>query len=250
MNERDTALSLFNTIQLGQLEEANLMRRMDIKFVFDTNHLPIILKKLTEHYNILEVNNKTINSYKSLYFDTPDFKLYTDHHNRKDHRFKVRYRTYLNGNNSYFEIKEKRKGKTNKQRILVDKPQLNLTNDSEAIAYSNTILPYKMDLKPVLWNSYERITLVHKLQKERVTLDLNIQFEWNETAITFDHFIIAELKQPKQTHRSVFYQVMKKEGIRPYRISKYCLGILNLHKDNGIKYNRFKKKLLKLNIHI
>jgi hypothetical protein len=251
MEEINLALSKFNKIQLNELGKANLMERVDTKFVIQIKDFPNVLCELTSKYNILEVNSQLINSYKSLYFDTANFSLYHDHHNRKDHRFKVRYRTYLNGNLSFLEIKEKRKGVTDKKRIQVDTTNSNpFHNENHSIFLNQHLPPDKLKLSPVLWSTYERITLVEKNQTERVTLDLNIGFEWDKNSVIYSHFIIAELKQKKQTHLSYFYQLMKNKGIRPYRISKYCLGILNLHKSKSIKHNRFKKKLLKLNINL
>jgi hypothetical protein len=39
---------------------------------------------------------------------------------------------------------------------------------------------------------------------------------------------------------------MKINYIRPYRLSKCCIGAIELYKEKNIKYNRFKEKLLKL----
>jgi hypothetical protein len=38
---------------------------------------------------------------------------------------------------------------------------------------------------------------------------------------------------------------LKSQGILPFSISKYCIGMLSLH--NELKYNTFKRKLLKIN---
>lgn len=246
MEELLKLLFSFKKIQLDELNDANLMRRMDIKFVFNEKHLYRILAQLKDQYDVLEVNQQPISQYKSLYFDTPNFQFYTDHHNQKNHRFKVRYRTYLNGNITFFEIKEKRKGVTDKRRIPVEEPTFDLTKAKDELSFYTQILPQKNKLIPVLWNSYKRITLVHKEQKERITFDLSLSFEWEGNSFTKKDLVIAELKQEKLSHASFFYQLMKKEGIRPFRLSKYCLGILNLHSDKRIKHNRFKQKLLKL----
>jgi hypothetical protein len=40
---------------------------------------------------------------------------------------------------------------------------------------------------------------------------------------------------------------MKKERIRPYRLSKYCIGSVEIYGEEVLKFNRFKKKLLFLN---
>jgi hypothetical protein len=63
----------------------------------------------------------------------------------------------------------------------------------------------------------------------------------------FEQLIIAELKQEQLDRNSPFYQLMKKERIRPYRLSKYCIGSVEIYGEEVLKFNRFKKKLLFLN---
>jgi hypothetical protein len=98
-----------------------------------------------------------------------------------------------------------------------------------------------------MWNSFQRITLVHKTLNERLTLDFNIEFHFDSIEKKFPHLIIAELKQEELNRNSPFYVLMKKQQIRPYRLSKYCLGSVELYGEEKLKFNRFKKKLLFLN---
>ena len=46
---------------------------------------------------------------------------------------------------------------------------------------------------------------------------------------------------------NMIYKLMKDNYIRPLKISKYCIGIIDMYGKNKVKYNRFKKKILKLN---
>ena len=73
-----------------------------------------------------------------------------------------------------------------------------------------------------------------------------MKFQWKETKIEFNNLVIAELKQEVVNPNSPFYKLMKKNIIRPYRLSKYCVGAIELYGVGVIKYNRFKEKLLKL----
>ena len=101
-------------------------------------------------------------------------------------------------------------------------------------------------LIPTLLNNFSRITLVSKNLDERLTLDLNLTFKWNGKEKVVKNIVVAELKQKKAMRNSPFYQLMKNRLIRPLRISKYTIGIIMLYGIDNIKYNRFKKKLLKL----
>ena len=93
-----------------------------------------------------------------------------------------------------------------------------------------------------LWNGFRRITLVNNNEKERLTLDLGLNFDWEGKKETFDHVVIAELKQENANRESLFYSLMKKNGIRPNGMSKYCVGAISLFPD--LKYNNFKEKIL------
>ena len=88
---------------------------------------------------------------------------------------------------------------------------------------------------------------ISKTSKERLTLDFNIHFHMGEVKRDFDQLIIAELKQESLDRNSPFYKLMKKERIRPYRLSKYCIGSVEIYGEEVLKFNRFKKKLLFLN---
>jgi len=226
------------------MDRVKLMNRTDTKFCISIDELAAALPLLLDHYRILEIEDCRIPSYKSLYFDTSAFKFYKDHHNQKCSRHKVRFRTYVESDLSFLEIKHKSKGRTNKRRVPVERiPE---TLESFHVDFIDKVLPEKLELHPVMWNAFHRITLVHKEQNERLTLDFNLTFSWQNKTATFPNLIIAELKQEKADRNSTFFALMKKHIIRPYRLSKYCLGCMELHSEKNIKYNRFKKKLLKL----
>ena len=147
-------------------------------------------------------------------------------------------------NCSIDKLKHKIKGRTDKKRIKTEDFSENL--DIDQLAFLNQYLTKNSELKPKLWNSFNRITLINNIDEERLTLDFNLQFNWEEADHKFDNLVIAELKQSKLTRNSPFFQLMKINYIRPYRLSKYCIGAIELYKEKNIKYNRFKEKLLKL----
>jgi hypothetical protein len=244
MEELTRALNEFKSIQLNELDNANLMDRVDTKFAFSRLELNKILLELLPDYFCFEINEMRIGNYQSLYFDKECFDFYNDHHNGKIHRFKVRFRKYVDSDIYFLEVKEKQKGRVTKRRIPVTRFEQVLQEEQRA--FVDNILGEKTDLEPKLWNTYKRITLVSKNKKERLTLDLDIKFSWKEESKEFDDIVIAELKQERLDRSSPFYQLMRKRSIRPYRLSKYCIGAIELHTKRKLKYNRFKKKLLKL----
>lgn len=236
-------LSTFDQITLSEMDNVKLMSRTDTKFVFNIELLPEILQKLQAHYRVLNVSGVNISDYQTLYYDTDDFLFYNQHQCGKANRCKVRYRTYVQSDLHFFEVKNKNnKEVTTKKRIKTHEDTA-IISDKSMDFYRNTAIVNDADLKPKLLVNYSRITLVNKNQPERLTLDLNLHFENDEHTKEYNDLVIAELKQERRT-RSVFMEVISTHSIREFSISKYCLGIACLY-DN-VKKNNLKPKLLTL----
>lgn len=244
MQTIENQIAIFDSISLNEMDTVKLMNRVDTKFAFSIDELSKILKELSTHYRILEIDGLRLPTYRSLYFDDDTFNFYNDHHNGKNSRYKVRFRKYEESNLHFLEVKHKRKGRVKKTRIKVDDFEKELSKES--IAFLKENVPELGDIKAQMWNIYNRITLVNQERKERLTLDVNLRFEWEDAVKRFDDLVIAELKQERVNRQSPFFSIMKNNGIRPYRLSKYCIGTIELHSKKQIKYNRFKEKLIKL----
>ena len=244
MNNVDDLVQDFRPISLAEMDTVKLMNRVDTKFAFTRDELDLLLPKLKKYYQILEVDGIRIPTYKSLYFDDDNFSFYKDHHNGKNSRYKVRFRKYVESDLMFLEVKHKFKGRVKKKRIKVDDFEDKLSKDS--INFIKKHVENLGDVEAKMWNIYKRITLVNLEMEERLTLDINLKFNWGKEEKKFDDLVIAEIKQEKVNRNSPFFTVMKTMGIRPYRLSKYCIGTIELYSRKKIKYNRFKEKLLKL----
>lgn len=244
MNEIKELLDPFEPITLQEMDRVKLMNRMDTKFAFRFSDLNTLLPLLTLNYRVLTIEGTNTPHYESLYFDDERFSFFRDHHNGKGDRFKVRIRKYVESNLFFLEIKHKIKGRTDKKRIVTD--QFNEVLPESDLAFVHKELQANKNLVPTMWNSFQRITLVSKTENERLTLDFNILFEKDGVKKSFKQLVIAELKQEDLNRNSVFYQLMKGQRIRPYRLSKYCLGSVEIYGEDKLKFNRFKKKLLYL----
>lgn len=253
----------FKGISLEELSRASLMNRIDEKFAFRREKLPEILEALVAHYDVLNINGNMLFAYTSQYFDDARFKFFYDHHRGKDHRHKVRIRTYVDTNTSFLEVKERSKGRTDKKRIPISGFREKFEGSERAFIADR--LQKDRSLVPVMINSYRRITLISKHSEERVTIDIDIVNTTenaphpHQQALT--GVVIAELKQPKTDRNSPFYRLMKHQQIRPFRISKFCFGMMDLYGQDSpadaagksIKTNYFKPKRLliqKLSTHV
>lgn len=231
----------FDPITLDEMDEVKLMSRTDTKFAFSSLKLPDLLLRILPFYKILNINNKLIHDYKSLYFDTAENKFYLDHHNSRVNRNKIRFREYVDSGLVFLEIKTKNnKGKTIKKRMKVNNISDKLTVDQQD--YINKIIGNKIAVEKKQWISFYRMTFVHKIQKERLTIDVDLTFSENDKRGDLKSIIIGEVKQERMSRNSDFMRIAKDLNILPIRISKYCMSTLSLNPN--LKSNRFKQKAL------
>jgi len=235
----------FSPISLLEMDKVKLLDRFDKKYIFRSELLGPLLEQISCFYRILEIGNFRIFQYNTQYYDTPDFEMYLHHHNRKLNRFKVRKREYNTTGEFFFEIKFKsNKGRTQKTRIQVENPSEILDKEEKKFLKQNS--PYRVKkIETKLSNQFNRITLVHKCEHERVTIDFNIGFQLANSKISLPFLAVAEIKKEKSSGSSDLAMILKNEDIRPLKFSKYCLGTAML--NPGIKSNRFKSKLLIIN---
>lgn len=243
----EAILSTFESISLDDLLRVELQNRSDTKYCIHAKLLPTLLKDIAANYSLLEINGARLMPYETLYFDTPNFTCYFDHHNGKSTRYKTRVRRYASTNTIFMEAKVKNaKGQTIKNRVTLPYLCENLSEQDQLFAQLH--LPYTTNqLLPILWVYYNRLTFSHKTLEERVTIDLNLSFckyntnqnyNWNE-------LVIIEVKQPHASRQSPVVNFLKSHRISPSGVSKYCMGMHFVHPN--LKFNTFKPKLIHIN---
>lgn len=178
-------LNKFDPITLKEMDSVKLMNRTDTKYTFNRAQFDEVLKEILKDYRVLEIEGKRVSRYKTLYYDTDDYALYTRHHNGELNRYKIRHRSYLESNIGFLEVKFKsNKGRTVKDRIK--KKEVPFIWESETETFLKEMLPFNPhDLKPVIWVNYSRLTLVNKTSAERLTIDLDLEFEQNDVKRIF-----------------------------------------------------------------
>jgi hypothetical protein len=236
-------LNGFQSHRLIDLDKANLMDRVDVKFMLPMSFLPALLSQLEAHYSVLEINQNRISRYYNQYFDTNDMDFYQDHHNGKLNRFKVRQRTYLDTDTKFLEVKFK----NNRKRTI--KSRVNCSDNAKSDESCHDFVSKEMgisfdNLMVSHQSGYQRIALANEASAERVTLDFGLWYQLANapTKVIPAGFFIAELKQHKRSKLSPFFQLMSKNNIFPASFSKYCIGCALLYK-NSLKTNQFKAVL-------
>ena len=233
-------------ITLDEMSGVKLMNRIDTKYLVTEGQLREILLRIREGYYAQEVEGNRLSPYSTVYYDTPELTMYIVHHDRHLVRDKVRVRTYVDSNLTFCEVKHKsNKGRTKKKRISVE-PIPNIIENPEAAAFLTEKQPYPVSsLSPHLVTIFDRITLVNYGKTERLTIDCNLRFEnlRNGNKATLAPLAVMELKQDGRA-KSLLKDVLFDLRIRPYKISKYCIGTCMTRPD--VKQNRFKKKLRRI----
>ena len=251
----EESVSCLSPISLSEMGSVKLMNRIDTKYVVPTHLLPIILDAAKEDYFVQEIDSKRVASYDTMYYDTATLDMYLRHHNRQLVRQKIRVRNYVDTQQTFLEVKRKNnKGRTKKKRVEV--PGFDIQSDTLGISKKGTwtveqFIAQKSnyrwaELIPHLRTKFRRITLVNKAMTERLTIDFDLAWDnmiTNESK-TYDGLSIIELKQDGHIH-SLMTNIMLNFRVHPMKISKYCIGTVLT--TSGLKHNRFKTKLCRIN---
>lgn len=252
-NNRDLVFQAFSPITLEQLNaKASMLDRLDNKYIVPWSVVSQIVRELTNHFDILEINNQRSFVYETCYFDDDRYSCYFDHHQGRRKRFKVRTRSYVDAGLCFVEVKLKStRGMTIKKRLAYDTYEPKQL-DENALAYIRTCYEalygqgFAYHFYPALEMRYRRITLVAKKGGERMTMDYGLTFGVNESSssVSNDLFII-EAKSAKGN--GIADKVLRQHHQHPTKhCSKYCVGMsfLNLVSKN----NRFLPALKKLTL--
>lgn len=237
-------LACFSPVNLSEMERVSLLDRIDTKYVLGMHQLYAAMEMLSGQYRVLEIKRMRLSRYQTIYFDTPEFDLYRQHHNGFGTRYKIRTRRYAGSNLAFFEIKHKTsQGRTIKSRFQIPSWQAEL--DEREGGFVSALTPIDPDqLEPKLWNDYLRMTLVSMHRQERLTIDLNLAFGWGDAQVALPGVAIAEVKQERASSDSAFVQQMRALGIHSSSFSKYCMGACMLY--DHLKNNNFKPHLRQL----
>lgn len=228
-------------ISLGEMDAVALQNRTDTKYVLSTQQLTRALCAVGRHYRVLAIDGVRLNPYQTVYFDTPDFALYLQHHAGKANRYKVRSRRYVVTGQSFLELKLKtNKDRTVKRRVEVDALATSCTDEVAGFVAAHMLAP-AAGLEPKLRNEFSRITLVSTAHPERLTIDLDLRFRHDDRSAALPGIAVAEVKQAGVDRRSTFVRHMHEAAIQPTGFSKYCIGVSLLYPH--VKHNTFKPKL-------
>lgn len=246
--DRFPALASIPPIGLDEMDSIKLMNRVDTKFVTSVDVLSRILEMAAGQYRVLVTEGQRLSAYDTLYFDTADRSMYLAHQNGHLTRQKVRVRTYMNSGTTFLEIKRKNnRGRTKKKRMEIPREEFtDFSSDAEAAAFLAEKSWFEASqLSPATYTRFRRITLVNNAKTERLTIDMELNFENARTGLSasLPDAVIIELKQDGLCW-SPMREILAELRVKPLRVSKYCIGTALT--DPEIKKSRFLLKIRKI----
>lgn len=226
----------FDTIDLAELAaSAPLARRHDAKYVVDRGQLPALLAAVSGHMRVLQVEDRRFTDYTSHYFDTPDLRTYRDHVMGRRRRYKVRTRHYGDPRATMLELKLKSsRGETVKHRW----PHGAAPDELDEAGYQRAAsmlseaygLSLPRDLAAVIVTAYRRTTLVDVAAGERVTIDEDLTIRSHDQELHLGAEV-AVVEAKAATLRGIGVRALGAMGLRPDRVSKYCVAVAATYED-------------------
>ncbi|HHE65343.1 MAG TPA: VTC domain-containing protein [Bacteroidetes bacterium] len=241
--ENIAAFEPVSTLEIGKVKYSD---REEINFTFQNFLLQSIIESTKDNYSILSNSDQKYSTYKLLYFDTPRNRFYIDAHNGKRNRFVVRYRQCIESNTTYFEVKYiNKKGRKRKKKIKV--AEIKNTLGEEELALLKKVMQKKKarKLQARLACDFKRTTLKAKQANDRVTIDGDIQFTYNNSDIHTLDLTLAKIRQERYTGASKFIKILRDHGVRRGQMSNYEQGMsifasqkTNIYKENNNRINK------------
>ena len=231
-------------ISLAEMKDIKLMNRIDKKYLATIGQLEQLLVMAQGKYMVQQIEGKRYNRYHTIYLDTPDEEMYTEHHNGRIVRQKVRVRTYLDSGDTFLEVKNKNNhGRTKKKRIPIAS-LLGIADERASIdPFMGKHAWYTLDdISPVIENWFNRITLVNYKKTERLTIDFNLRFHHlkSDGHNQLQKTAIIELKRDGNVP-SPALALLRDVRIKRSGFSKYCIG--SALTNSKLKRNNFKERL-------
>jgi len=219
-------------ISLDELiERAELLTRVDRKYVVPAAGAGRLVNALAGAARILEVDGCREFAYRSTYFDTPQRDSFLSAGRSQRRRWKVRTRTYLDSGSSWLEVKTRQaRDQTAKRRIEhPDAHQVDgLTPAGEAFVADSLGTRVAASVEPVLDTLYRRTTLFLPASSSRTTIDVDLRWTSLLDGTELERPAVAVIETKTGSTPSAVDRLMWSYGHRPVRISKFGVGMAAL----------------------
>ncbi|MCK0113301.1 polyphosphate polymerase domain-containing protein [Ornithinimicrobium sp. F0845] len=231
------------TISLAALQsEAELLTRVDRKYLLPLPEATRALAGLGEGSRVLEIEGRTRSDYASTYFDTPERDSFRSTATARRRRWKVRTRSYLDSGDCWVEVKTRGpRGLTVKERAP-HPPEASQRITGAAVTWVEERLRAARAYHrpwlglPVLSTTYSRSTILLPEGGARATIDTDLTWLLPDGTTTAPRdAVVIETKTTGTP--SAFDRALWRAGHRPTRISKFGTGLALL--DPTVPANRW-----------
>lgn len=213
------------------IRAAALQTRVDRKYLVPWPTHRRLMERIGPACRVLEIDGRRSFRYESVYFDTPELDSYHGAARGRRNKFKVRTRTYLDQDASMLEVKTTGgRGETVKDRMdHRTQDRYRLDPAGRAFVDDHVSLPGgARSLRPAVVTAYARSTLVDRDLSQRMTCDVGLLVTDGEgRRATMQDLVLVETKGDQAPGPAD--RVLWRLGIRPTRISKFCVGLAALH---------------------
>lgn len=228
-------IATLDPIDLAELDQrARLLTRFDRKYLLRTDQLPGLLERLADQVRVLSIEGRREFGYRSDYLDAIGLDCYLDAARRRPRRFKVRFRTYLDSGDRFFEVKVRgQRGRTVKHRVPARNPG---ELGSAEVSFGQSVLAGAgihrslAGFRLALTTRYRRSTLFVPATGERITIDTGLR--WclpGGGSMELPGAVFVETKSPRPVPE--IDRVLWGLGHRPVSVSKYATGMAALRPD-------------------
>lgn len=229
----------YNNISLEELNSLNIKKRRDTRYILTKEIALNLLENISTDYTLLKVDGDSVIGYETSYYDTKDFDLFNNHINKKDNRFNIRIRSYSTSKESFIDIKESKKRNKVSKLISPYKSE----DKFKRIVETNTPYSFK-NIEEKIAVHFNRFTFVNLRNREKITIDLDLGFTTLKSFESLSSIAIIEIKSERKFYNSSFKKLLKKKNVKPYTISKYCLGISLMYPNKNYLSSSFNNQYI------
>ncbi len=213
------------------MEVAGLQTRVDKKYLLTPEAFATLAGDLDGRFRALQIDERRLFRYESVYFDTPDRALFRAHRQGRRLRYKVRTRSYLDSGECLFEVKLEGRRKATVKRRMAYPLEARDRMTGQARDFLEGVLLQEYDLRPPelvpsVTTRYGRATLVDLREGARLTCDVDLQCSEGGRQVRGPDRVLVE---SKSTGSGLADRALAARGIRPVSVSKYCVGVALLH---------------------
>jgi len=208
------------------LAHAELLERVDRKYVVPLSLGRDLVGSLVESHQVLSVAGRTTTTYRTTYFDTAELQCVRDHIQGRRLRFKARSRLYVEDDLCRLEVKTKnRRGATVKSQLDIPAEAYGSLTDEHRQFIDKRLdragVPRPDRLEASLELDCCRATLIDLDQGVRVTFDTHLTSHRAGHGIALDpDYVIVETKSSSRGGKADL--LLRRAGFRPRSFSKYA----------------------------